>query len=102
MRAQCGHVDPCDEADGFKRFVACIVVDKTLFDVFFNSYNGYRGWYYRSPTEGLQVNAHLLRLLAPHLIESRLHEDMSVDWALKSLFASSAKCWLAEAGTDSV
>jgi len=42
MRAQCSHVDPCDEASGFKRLVACIVIDKTLFDLFFNSYNGYR------------------------------------------------------------
>lgn len=34
MRIQCSHVDPCDEADGFKRFVACVVVERTLFDLF--------------------------------------------------------------------
>jgi hypothetical protein len=97
MHVKCTHVGPCDEAYGFSRFVACVVVDKALFDIFFNSYNGYRGWYYRSPTDGLRMNALLVSLLAPILIEFQQHEGMSADFSLKSLAAPSAKCWLAEA-----
>jgi hypothetical protein len=90
--------DPCDEANGFRRLVVCFVINKPLFDLFFNSYDGYRGWYYRSPTDGLRINAELLRLLAPQLVEFQTHDDMSIGWALKSLLDSSAKCWLAEVG----
>lgn len=98
MRPQCSHVDPCDQVDGFKRFVACIVIDKTLFDLFFNSYNGYRGWYFRSPKDGLQMNGRLLQVLAPHLLAIHGCEDMPVNLVSESLLASSAKCWLAEVG----
>jgi len=98
MRTQCSHVDPCDEADGFKRLVACIVIDRTFFDLFFNSYNGYRGWYFRSSNQGLRMNALLMQLLAPSLIEFQSHEDMPPNLVSKSLLASSAKSWLAEVG----
>lgn len=98
MRAQCSHVDPCDEASGFQRLVVCVMIDQALFDLFFNSYNGYRGSYFRSPSEGFRMNAHLLRILAPRLIEFGSHENIPVDLASKSLLASSAKCWLAEVG----
>ncbi len=98
MRIQCAHVDPCDEAEGFKRFVGCVVIDKTLFDFFFNSSNGYRGWYFRSPVEGLRMNALLLELLAPSLMKFQRHESMPADLVSKSLLASSSKCWLAEVG----
>lgn len=37
MRIQCTHVDPCDEAHGFNRLVACVVVDRPIFDLYFNS-----------------------------------------------------------------
>jgi hypothetical protein len=69
-----------------------------FFDLFFNSFNGYRGWYFRSPAEGLKVNAQLLRLLAPRLTELHTDEDMPMSLASMSLLASSAKCWLAEVG----
>jgi len=98
MRLQCSHPDPCDEANGFRRLVVCLVINKPLFDLFFNSYNGYRGWYYRSPADGLRINSELLQLLAPQLVEFQTHDDMSSGWALNSLLASSAKCWLAEVG----
>ena len=80
------------------RLVACLVIERPLFDLFFNSYNGYRGWYYRSPADDLRMNAQLLQVLAPHLADFQAHDDISNDWALKSLLASSAKCWLAESG----
>ena len=98
MRIQCTHVDPCDEADGFKRFVGCVVIDRPLFDLFFNSCNGYRGSYFRSPGHGLQMNALLLELLAPSLIEFRRHDTMPADFVSRSLLASSAKSWLGEVG----
>ena len=100
MLVQCSHPDPCDEAGGFKRLVVCLVIGKPLFDLFFNSYNGYRGWYYRSPTDGLRINAELLRLLAPPLCEFQVHDDMPIGWTVKSLLAPSAKCWLAEPGLE--
>lgn len=98
MRIQCTHVNLCDEADGFKRFVGCVVIDWPLFDLFFNSCNGYRGSYFRSPTHGLRMNALLLRLLGPSLIEFRRHDTMPANFVSKSLLASSAKSWLAEVG----
>jgi hypothetical protein len=98
MRIQCSHPDPCDEADGYRRLVVCLEINRPLFDLFFNSCNGYRGWYYRSPTDGVRINEKLLQLLAPQLAEFQTHDDMLIGWALKSLLASSAKCWLAEVG----
>jgi hypothetical protein len=100
MRIQCSHPDPCHEANDFKRLVACIVIDRSLFDLFFNSCNGYRGWYYRSPSDGLRMNSKLLQLLAPQVVEFQTHDDISNSWAMKSLVASSAKCWLAEPGLE--
>jgi hypothetical protein len=98
MRVECTHVDPCDEAYGFSRLVGCVVIDQPLFDVFFNSFNGYRGWYYRSPNEGLLMNAQLMSMLAPSLVEFQQHPDMPANLTLISLTAPSAKCWLAEVG----
>ena len=98
MRIQCTHVDPCDEADGFNRLVACVVVDRPLFDLYFNSRYGYRGAYFVSPEYGVEMNAFLLTLLAPPLIGFERHEKMPPGLMSKSLLASSAKSWLAEVG----
>src|SRR5918993_6116310 len=79
MTVLCCHRDPCDRgpgeiaADGrrvalFRRAVYCISVARPLFDRFFNSRHGYRGGYFCSPHEGLQVNDLLMRTLAPWLI----------------------------------
>jgi hypothetical protein len=95
---QCTHIDPCDEADGFNRLVGCIVIDRPLFDLYFNSPYGYRGAYYASTEYGLEMNAFLLRLLAPALTGFTHHEGMSSDLMLTSIIAPSAKSWLAEVG----
>jgi hypothetical protein len=95
---QCTHIDRCDEASGFSRLVGCMVIDRPLFDLYFNSPFGYRGAYYASPVYGLEMNAFLLRLMAPVLTEFRHHEEMSSDLMLRSLTAPSAKSWLAEVG----
>lgn len=98
MRIQCTHVDPCDEAGGFNRLVACLAVDRPLFDLYFNSRHGYRGAYFVSSEYGSEMNGVLLKLLAPALIEFRRHESMSSNLMSKSLLASPAKSWLAEVG----
>ena len=98
MHIQCSHVDPCDEAGGFHRFVGCVVIDRTLFDIFFNSQNGYRGCYFQSPDEGVRMNAKLLGLLAPGLLEFQEHNNVSIDLLSASLHAPSGKSWLAEVG----
>jgi hypothetical protein len=98
MRIQCVHVDFCDEAYGFKRLVGCVVINRALFDLFFNSQNGYRGRYFRSPEKGLQMNATLLKLLAPLLLAFQRHNKSPESILFDSLHALSAKCWLAEVG----
>jgi hypothetical protein len=109
MSVLCCHKDPCDRGpvepadDGhvalFRRPVYCISVARPLFDRFFNSRQGYRGAYFRSPYKGLQANDLLMRTLAPGLIAS----DPSCDGAALgaafievSLTAGSAKAWLTE------
>lgn len=98
MRPQCTHVDPCDEAAGLRRIVCCISIGRDIFDLFFNSQNGYRGSYFHSPEEGMLVNSHLLNLLAPRLASFKAHQDMTPRMIEQSLRAPSAKCWLAEVG----
>ena len=98
MRVQCTHVDLCDEAAGFSRLVGCVVVDRSVFDLYFNSRHGYRGSYFDSPEHGLRMNASLLTLLTSDLIEFERHEGMPPEVMSKSLAALSAKSWLAEVG----
>jgi hypothetical protein len=70
MRIQCSHPDACHEADGFKRLVVCLVIDRPLFDLFFNSHNGYRAAYFRSPGEGMNANAMFFQIVAPALLKT--------------------------------
>jgi hypothetical protein len=78
--------------------VYCIVVKKPLFDLFFNSENGYRAWYFRSCEEGIRKNQLFLKSLTPILISSQLIDVASAPMIDKSLSAASAKAWLAEVG----
>jgi hypothetical protein len=98
MRIQCTHSDPCDEAAGFMRIVCCMSIDRDLFDLFFNSQNGYRGRYFVSSEEGLLANGQLLRLVSPPLAAFTVHADMPLGHAELSLRAPSAKAWLTEVG----
>ena len=52
----------------FRRPVYCISVAFPLFDRFFNSRQGYRGAYFRSPYEGLEANGVLMRTVSAELI----------------------------------
>ncbi len=98
MSVLCTHTDPCGEATGFMRIVACVSVGVELFDLFFNAESGYRGSYFVSPTEGLAANGHLLKLIAAPLANFSIHPEMQVGRAECSLRMASAKAWLAEAG----
>ncbi len=98
MRVRCSHVDQCDDEAGYQRTVYCVVVEKPLFDLFFNSKNGYRAWYFRSCEEGVRKNELFLKSLAPDLIESQSNDQASAQMINRSLNAASAKAWLAEVG----
>ena len=95
MNVLCGHDQPCDEADGYLRYIYCIEIEKDIFDLFFNSRNGYRAWYFRSPYDGLAKNNYLINCLMPKLIKS---EKIKADpESIRQSFNSmSAKVWLAE------
>jgi len=97
MNIRCQHEQLCCQDPSFFRAVYCLEIDKSLFDLFFNSSQGYRAWYYRSPWSGLEANAAFLTSVRPSLLASgpianTPHIDASV-----SLDRGSAKVWLAEA-----
>ncbi len=46
MAIMCGHTQPCDLDARFCRATYCLAVDPPVFDVFFNSDQGYRASYY--------------------------------------------------------
>jgi hypothetical protein len=100
MRIQCGHPDPCVDKAEYQRIVYCVVVDRPLFDLFFNSVNGYRAWYFRSGAKGIDKNKLFLQSLTPALLEFRSNDQASNQMIERSLNASSAKAWLAEVGKE--
>jgi hypothetical protein len=71
MDILCCHADPCGDFLGFERIVFCIQIPKDLFDMVFNSKNGYRAHYYRSPFEGMQANHVFINMLLPKLRDSK-------------------------------
>ncbi len=95
MNILCGHDQPCDKADDYLRYIYCLEIDKDIFDLFFNSRNGYRAWYFRSPYTGLAKNNYLISCLLPKLIDSgKIEADPKhIQQSFNSL---SAKAWLAE------
>lgn len=98
MRILCTHPDPCDEAAGYSRIVACVAVEPQLFDLFFNAETGYRGAYFASQVSGLQANVQILSLVAPALANHETHAGLPHRQAEASLRNQSAKAWLAEVG----
>ena len=98
MRVLCSHPDPCDEATGYSRLVACVEVEPQLFDLFFNAETGYRGAYFVSQATGLHANAQLLGRVAPALLNFQTHSNLPQHQAEASLRNQSAKAWLAEIG----
>jgi len=97
MTIQCVHGEDCERQAGFYRVVYCLLLEPPLFDLFFNSVQGYRAWYYRSPFTGLQMNAGFIDEVRPRLLKFGSPGGAHVD-AEDSLRAVSAKVWLAEVG----
>jgi hypothetical protein len=98
MRILCTHPDPCDEAAGYMRLVACVIIDRDLFDLWFNAESGYRGRFFDSPGAGVSANSQLMRLVAPALVSHESHRELKERQAEWSMSSRSAKCWLAEVG----
>lgn len=101
MTVLCRHSQQCHDHCEFSRVVFCVCIDDSLFDLFFNSPNGYRGAYYRSPYLGLESNESFIRLLAPRLLDWAGPQGQGWDstFAKESLHSPSAKVWLAECET---
>lgn len=99
MSILCGHVDRCQDNKPYSRIVFSIQVSRPLFDWIFNSANGYRAWFFRSPYDGLRNNARMIRILEPKLLES-LSSEQDIELARDSLNSLSAKVWLAERGNE--
>ena len=80
------------------RVIYCIQVEKELFDLFFNSSNGYRAAYFQSPGQGINANATFFEELAPKLLESSVSSTsgLAAEFMKQSLLTPSAKVWLAE------
>lgn len=102
MKILCGHCDPCQINADFHRVVFCIKISPELFDLFFNSPNGYRGAYFESPYRGLEANAEFIGRLEADLLDWAGKRDLNIDtdFATESLRTPSAKVWLAECGNQ--
>lgn len=83
----------------FKRVAYSIDAGNELFDLFFNSWNGYRAAYYRGPFEGLETNRAYLDILESTLLAAPC-SDLAKDFLRESLRCGSAKIWLAEHGKE--
>jgi hypothetical protein len=98
MEVLCLHEDPCGRHNRFFRFVYCIHVGQPLFDLFFNSVQGMRAAFYRSPYHGLEASSAFIESLRPALLRAGpLCTNPHID-AGESLNALSAKVWLSEVG----
>jgi hypothetical protein len=102
MTVLCYHPQQCCDNRDFSRVIYCIRVPGTLFDLFFNSENGYRGSYFDSPYVGLEANAMFIQSLEARLLEwTRANRGVEgISFARESLRTPSAKAWLAERSLD--
>ena len=98
MEVLCCHRQECDDDTQFSRVVFCVRVSPSQFDLFFNSPNGYRGAYYRSPYVGLEANDAFIRRVSPALLDWAASHCAELDrgFAQESLRSPSAKVWLTE------
>ena len=86
----------------FKRVAYSIDAGAELFDLFFNSWTGYRASFYRGPFEGLKANRVCLDILESTLVNTpcALNAGLSNEFVRESLRSGSAKIWLAERGKE--
>jgi hypothetical protein len=101
MRVLCCHRSE-KKATEFFRPVYTVELDCTLFDLFFNSSNGYRAAYFRSPGAGIDANACFMQAVTSRLLADRVskNSELSEDILRESLSTPSAKVWLAEHGKE--
>jgi hypothetical protein len=96
MRILCAHQQQAHDHTFFYRAVFCVCVDRDLFDLFFNSEEGLRGAFYRSPFAGLAATAQFIGALLPRLqAHGQIDPHPRIDTPT-SLTTLSAKAWLAE------
>ena len=96
MRILCCDPDSITNSP-FARVVYCLQVSNSLFDLFFNSQNGYRGEYYKSPYRGLEANAYFIQSMRIRLLDwTRRNAICEASFAEESITTPSAKVWLAE------
>src|SRR5437870_9704345 len=70
MQVLCGHNQQSYDRQGFACSVYCVQISESLFDLFFNSTNGYRAQYFQSVQLGVLMNTFLIQSLIPALIGS--------------------------------
>lgn len=99
MKVLCSHADPRSGDASYRRAVFSIQICQPTFDLIFNSKNGYRAWFFRSPYLGLRNNARLIRSLSEELLVQKPLSQMG-ESALDSLQSITAKVWLAERGNE--
>ena len=99
----CCHEDPI-RGTPFKRLAYSIDAGEDFFDLFFNSWNGYRASFYRGSFEGLQANRVCLDILESTLVNTASAFNVGVpnEFVRESLRSGSAKVWLAEHGKETV
>jgi hypothetical protein len=99
MEILCGH--PEDEQkfkSGAFRYRYCVLISENTFDIFFNSINGYRSWFFRSEEEGIEKNKELISILTPALLEKYNIPGHTNEQIAQSFQLNSSKVWLAEKG----
>lgn len=98
MSILCYHVQTCDDDTQYARPIFCIKITEDLFDAFFNSPVGYRGSYFQSIYQGMEVNYQLMKILLPRLSSWALENipSYNTEFTQEAMLAVSAKAWLAE------
>jgi hypothetical protein len=99
MNVLCAHTDTCKDNTNFSRPVFSIKLPEELFDLVFNSANGYRSWYFRSPYQGLETNALFVKRISDQVLSTEWRESLGAS-AVDAFGAHSAKLWLAEVGNE--
>ena len=105
LEVLCCHKNNCSDNTSFNRIIYTISIPKDVFDIFFNSFNGYRGEYYKSPFKGIKSNHYFIgkiknKLLEAQCTKSLAQKEPSNEFINQSLSCLSAKCWLCETGTE--
>ena len=91
-------MDPCRSKDGYKRVYAELSVCPELYDQFFNGNSGYRAQYCMGEAVGERFNDHIVKVIAPILIESHqlYTKDVSRDFCERSLLGPHTKLWFSK------